>query len=58
MDFKIKKMTVKDSREIKNEIELLAKKANAESQNLGVVLDREIKEGLKEINLNVKKETA
>lgn len=26
MDFKIKKMTVKDSREIKNEIELLAKK--------------------------------
>ena len=58
MDFKIKKMTVKDSREIKNEIELLAKKANAESQNLGVFLDREIKEGLKEINLNVKKETA
>jgi hypothetical protein len=33
IDFKIKKMTVKDSREIKNEIELLAKKANAESQN-------------------------
>ena len=46
MEFKIKKMTVKDSREIKNEIELLAKKANAESQNLGVFLDRDMQEYL------------
>ncbi|SLR77613.1 hypothetical protein [Klebsiella pneumoniae] len=56
MDFKIKKMTVKDSREIKNEIELLAKKANAESQNLGVVLDRDTIEELEKFNLSAIKE--
>ena len=45
--FQNKKMTVKDSRDIKNEIEQLSRKADAESQNLGVILDRQIKEGLK-----------
>lgn len=58
MEFKIKKVTVKDSRDMKVEIEQLVKKAEAERQNLGVILDRQIKNGLKEINLNVKKETA
>ena len=58
MDFKIKKMTVKDNRELKNQFEIIIKNAEAERKQVGILLDREIKNGLKNINLEVKKETA
>lgn len=58
MDFKIKKMNVSDSRELKKNIESLIKKADEEKKPVGILLDREIKKSLKEINLDVKEDTA
>jgi hypothetical protein len=54
MEFKIKKMTVKDSREIKNEIEDCIKIAEEKNMQVGSILNEKSRR-LKEINLNVKK---
>lgn len=58
MDFKIRKMTVKDNRELKTKFESIIENADKERKQVGILLDREIKHGLREINLDVKKETA
>lgn len=58
MEFKIKKMTVKDSREIKKRFEDCIKLAEEKGLQVGSVLNMEMQDRLKEINLKVKKETA
>ena len=58
MDFKIKKMTVKDSREIKKRFEDCIKLTEKKGLQVGSVLNMEMQDRLKEINLKVKKETA
>ena len=56
MDFKIKKMTVKDSREIKKKFEDCIKIAEEKNMQVGSILNIEMQDRLKEINLKVKKE--
>ena len=58
MEFKIKKMTVKDSREIKKRFEDCIKIAEEKNMQVGSILNIEMQDRLKEINLKVKKETA
>ena len=58
MEFKIKKMTVKDSREIKKKFEDCIKIAEEKNMQVGSILNIEMQDRLKEINLKVKKETA
>ena len=58
MEFKIKKMTVKDSREIKKRFEDCIKTAEEKNMQVGSILNIEMQDRLKEINLKVKKETA
>lgn len=58
MDFNIRKMTVKDNREIKKRFEDCISIANEKSLPVGSVLNMEMQDKLKEINLKAKKETA
>ncbi|XJH68640.1 hypothetical protein AB2G49_25475 (plasmid) [Escherichia coli] len=55
MEFKIKKMTVKDSREIKKRFEDCIKIAEEKNMQVGSILNIEMQDRLKEINLKVKK---
>ena len=50
MEFKIKKMTVKDSREIKKKFEDCIKIAEEKNMQVGSILNIEMQDRLKEIN--------
>ncbi|EIL8249391.1 site-specific integrase [Salmonella enterica] len=55
---KIKKITVADKKILKEKLELLLKKAEAEGHNPGLLMHNSVSNALRNINTEVKKETA
>lgn len=58
MELKNRNLSGNEKRELQKQLLLAVEKAQQEGLPAGVILDRELKQGLKEINMEVKKETA
>lgn len=58
MEIKNRKLSGKEVKELQESLMNAVTKGMSEGLQAGVILDKELKEGLKEINLEVKKETA